>query len=66
MDTKKYSVPLSAYDYRVLTHSKIIALMIGDQLVRPRKRRPAHPLHDSLSDCQELAGWLAASLESCL
>ncbi len=60
MDTTKYPVPLSAYDYRVLTKSKIIALMIGDQLETAKKRGDQRILSMTLFELEELVGWLAA------
>lgn len=63
MDTKKYPVPLSVYDYRVLTNSKIIALMIGDQLEAAKKKGDQRILSMTLFQLEELAGWLAAESE---
>ncbi len=60
MDTTKYPVPLSAYDYRVLTKSKIIALMIGDQLETAKKKGDQRILSMTLFELEELVGWLAA------
>ena len=60
MDTKKYPVPLSAYDYRVLTKSKIIALMIGDQLEAAKKKGDQRILAMTRFELEELTGWLAA------
>ncbi len=60
MNAKKYPVPLSAYDYRALTKSKMIALMFGDQLETAKKKGDERILSLTLFQLEELTGWVAA------
>jgi len=76
MNATKYPVPLSAFDYKVLTNSKMIALMFGDQLEAARKtakksaKKPAQEkegdrvLSLTLFQLEELIGWVTGEAKT--
>lgn len=59
-EKQTYSIILTAYEYRVLTHNKIISLVCKKQLQAARHCDDGVELSLTLEDLEELTGYAAA------
>ena len=59
MEAKRYSIPLSAFDYKVMTKNKMLVVMFGKYLETAKKKGDQRVLSLTLYEFEDLVGWVA-------